>query len=537
MPRAVHLLDRAAARRAPPGGSPRPAQRRSPTRSATDWTSRRRCWRTCAGSGPQLGRGARTSGGPARALQAERAAFPHYRAALETLHAARPHLSLRKVQAGRPRGRGRAARGRGGRGAALPRLVPARCRRTAPAPRWGTVDERQLAPAGPRRRRSIGVCRRTRTAWLPAARSPGRDFGDFPVWRKDDCPSYQLACTVDDAMMGITEVVRGGEDLVRSTFQPAPHLLAPWGSTPPALSPLPAHDGRGRRASCEAPRLAQPCAGLPRAREATPQAIIAGWAERRRGEPVPNALRERAPPCLGRAESAGSKAPNGSPTLPPRHMKLTHPASSPLLAPHGGTPAAPRTVQDLGAHGTLSSNVAPKGLGDRQARTRRTAASRITLTPPAGVNARAHPQPVLRPQGPPAPVKAGAGQGEVRGASEPQVGRLSRSRRRRTSASLKPALAGLQLRLLLRVSRTPPGRQARRRRTTSRMVATVGIVHVTDDLLMVVGISCDDEKGADFAAGIRRPSSSREHRRQEVRPRPVERDRAPPPDQGWRRRL
>ncbi|MEE9311810.1 MAG: glutamate--tRNA ligase family protein, partial [Planctomycetota bacterium] len=43
-------------------------------------------------------------------------------------------------------------------------------------------------------------------------------LGDFVLWRRDNLPSYQLAVTVDDALMGVTQVLRG-RDLKTSTFR------------------------------------------------------------------------------------------------------------------------------------------------------------------------------------------------------------------------------------------------------------------------------------------------------------------------------
>ncbi len=79
----------------------------------------------------------------------------------------------------------------------------------------------------------------------PTALDPSTAGGDFLLGRSLDVPSYQLAVVVDDAAMGVTQVIRG-DDLVTST--PRQLLLyealdaeAPrFGHVPLAISP----DGR-----------------------------------------------------------------------------------------------------------------------------------------------------------------------------------------------------------------------------------------------------------------------------------------------------
>ncbi len=99
----------------------------------------------------------------------------------------------------------------------------------------------------------------------------GRDFGDFLVWRKDDTPSYQLACAVDDAELGITEVVRGA-DLIKSTFRQI-LLLRALGVAPPRYYHAPLlRDAQGARLAKRHDALAL---RTLRAQGATPEKIIA----------------------------------------------------------------------------------------------------------------------------------------------------------------------------------------------------------------------------------------------------------------------
>ena len=72
-----------------------------------------------------------------------------------------------------------------------------------------------------------------------------RDCGDFYLRRADGAFAYQLAVVVDDALMGVTEVVRGS-DLLSSTPRQL-WLYRELGLTPPTFYHLPlllASDGR-----------------------------------------------------------------------------------------------------------------------------------------------------------------------------------------------------------------------------------------------------------------------------------------------------
>ncbi len=107
---------------------------------------------------------------------------------------------------------------------------------------------------------------------------PAVDLGAFPVTQKSGKPAYQLAVVVDDAEMGITEVVRG-DDLVPSTFRQI-QLYHALGHQPPTFAHVPLVMGQDGR------RLAKRHGGiqLSQLRESgLPSQQIVSWAAQSAG--------------------------------------------------------------------------------------------------------------------------------------------------------------------------------------------------------------------------------------------------------------
>ena len=76
--------------------------------------------------------------------------------------------------------------------------------------------------------------------------NPAKQLGAFPITQKNGNTSYQLAVVVDDAMMQVSEVVRG-DDLVPSTYRQI-DLYRALGFTPPEFAHVPLVTGPdGRR--------------------------------------------------------------------------------------------------------------------------------------------------------------------------------------------------------------------------------------------------------------------------------------------------
>jgi glutamyl-tRNA synthetase len=100
-------------------------------------------------------------------------------------------------------------------------IYPGNCRAQAvPAPDSGASNEDSGRPPSWRFRVPVGEAVEFVDGHFgPQRLVAGHDFGDFLVWRHDGLPSYQLACVVDDAAMGITEVVRGADLLVSTARQ------------------------------------------------------------------------------------------------------------------------------------------------------------------------------------------------------------------------------------------------------------------------------------------------------------------------------
>lgn len=77
---------------------------------------------------------------------------------------------------------------------------------------------------------------------------PAAEIGDFVVLRRDGLWAYQLVCGVDDALMGISHVVRGADLMTSTPRQVA--IIRALGLTPPVYNHVPLlMDDKGERLS------------------------------------------------------------------------------------------------------------------------------------------------------------------------------------------------------------------------------------------------------------------------------------------------
>jgi len=127
----------------------------------------------------------------------------------------------------------------------------------------------------------------------PGCQNVADDVGDFVVRRADGLFAYQLAVVVDDAAMGITQVVRGA-DLLGSTPRQL-QLLDALGAPTPTY----AHVPLVLNASGERLAKRDGATAIRTLREAgvTPQRIVGllGWSLGLRPEPTPCTLAELVP--------------------------------------------------------------------------------------------------------------------------------------------------------------------------------------------------------------------------------------------------
>ena len=204
------------------------------------------------------------------------------------------------------------------------RIYPGTCRSGLHGKLARAVRLRTAAPQGA----DISVDWRDRRLG-PQRQNLAREVGDFVLQRADGQWAYQLAVVVDDAMQGVTDVVRG-EDLADNTARQI-HLQRLLGLATPFYlhSPL-VRGADGHKLSKQNgaqpldttdPLAALQAAGRVLGLPAIEAGSVAGW--------LANATAAWAATWLPAADSALEPSPAASPAAPSAAPSAASPAASP----------------------------------------------------------------------------------------------------------------------------------------------------------------------------------------------------------------